>query len=53
LERFSEAEDWAGRLGLDVMAVRSNVVRERARGFYEHLGYQVTKTQNAFRKSLS
>jgi len=47
------AEDWAGRLGLDVMAVRSNVVRERARGFYEHLGYHVTKTQNAFRKSLS
>jgi len=47
------AEGWAGRLGLDVMAVRSNVVRERARGFYEHLGYQVTKTQNAFRKSLS
>jgi GNAT superfamily N-acetyltransferase len=47
------AEDWAARLGLDVMAVHSNVVRDRARGFYEHLGYNVTKTQNAFRKSLA
>ena len=47
------AEDWAVRLGLEVIAVRSNVVRERAKGFYEHLGYAVTKTQTAFRKSLS
>ena len=47
------AEDWAVRLGLDVIAVRSNIVRERAKGFYEHLGYAVFKTQNAFRKSLA
>ena len=47
------AEDWAVRLGLEVIAVNSNVVRGRAKGFYEHLGYQVVKTQNAFRKSLS
>ena len=47
------AEDWAVRLGLDVIAVRSNIVREPAKGFYEHLGYAVYKTQNAFRKSLS
>ena len=47
------AENWATRLGLGAMAVNSNVVRERAKGFYEHLGYQVTKTQNAFRKTLS
>jgi GNAT superfamily N-acetyltransferase len=47
------AEDWAVRLGLDAIAVRSNIVRERARGFYEHLGYAVYKKQNAFRKSLS
>jgi ribosomal protein S18 acetylase RimI-like enzyme len=46
------AEQWATRLGLDVMGIRSNIVREGARGFYEHLGYTVTKTQNAFRKSL-
>jgi ribosomal protein S18 acetylase RimI-like enzyme len=47
------AEDWAVRLGLDVIAVRSNIAREPAKGFYEHLGYAVYKTQNAFRKSLS
>ena len=46
-------EEWAVRLGLTVIGVRSNVVRERARGFYEHLGYNVTKTQSAFRKNLS
>jgi ribosomal protein S18 acetylase RimI-like enzyme len=47
------AQDWAVRLGLDVIAVRSNVVRDVARGFYEHLGFTITKTQNAFRKSLA
>jgi ribosomal protein S18 acetylase RimI-like enzyme len=47
------AEVWAVHLGLEVIAVRSNVIRARARGFYEHLGYQVTKTQNAFRKNLA
>jgi ribosomal protein S18 acetylase RimI-like enzyme len=47
------AEDWAVRLGLEVIAVRSNIVREHAQGFYEHLGYAITKKQNAFRKSLS
>ena len=33
------------------MAVRSNNLRTEAQGFYEHLGYKVTKTQNAFRKT--
>jgi GNAT superfamily N-acetyltransferase len=47
------AEQWAVHLGLDAIAVKSNVVRERTRGFYEHLGYTVAKTQNAFRKSLT
>jgi GNAT superfamily N-acetyltransferase len=47
------AEGWALSLGLDVMAVNSNVVREGARAFYEHLGYSIVKTQNAFRKKLA
>jgi GNAT superfamily N-acetyltransferase len=47
------AEDWAVRLGFDAIAVNSNVVREQAKGFYEHLGYKITKTQNAFRKTLT
>jgi ribosomal protein S18 acetylase RimI-like enzyme len=46
------AEEWALMRGLSVMTVRSNNVRTEARGFYEHLGYHVTKTQNAFRKHL-
>jgi GNAT superfamily N-acetyltransferase len=47
------AEQWAVMGGLNVMALRSNRLRTDAHGFYEHLGYTVTKTQNAFRKSLS
>jgi GNAT superfamily N-acetyltransferase len=47
------AEDWAVNHGLSVMSLRSNHLRTDARGFYEHLGYKVTKTQNAFRKTLT
>ena len=46
------AESWALMRGLSVMAVRSNQRRIAAQGFYEHLGYAVTKVQNAFRKQL-
>jgi ribosomal protein S18 acetylase RimI-like enzyme len=47
------AEEWAVMRGLGVMALRSNNLRTEAQGFYEHLGYHVTKTQNAFRKNLA
>jgi ribosomal protein S18 acetylase RimI-like enzyme len=47
------AEEWALMRGLSVMTLRSNNLRTEAQGFYEHLGYTVTKTQNAFRKSLT
>jgi ribosomal protein S18 acetylase RimI-like enzyme len=47
------AEEWALMRGLAVMAVRSNDRRTEAKGFYEHLGYEVTKTQSAFRKNLT
>ena len=47
------AEEWALMRGLSVMALRSNNLRTEAQGFYEHLGYTVTKTQNAYRKSLT
>jgi len=47
------AEDWARNRGLTAMALRSNRLRTEAQGFYEHLGYQVTKVQNAFRKNLT
>lgn len=47
------AEEWALLRGLSVIVVNSNYLRTEAQGFYEHLGYTVTKTQNAFRKSLT
>jgi GNAT superfamily N-acetyltransferase len=46
------AESWALERGLDIMGVRSNVIRRDAHAFYEHLGYEVVKTQRAFRKQL-
>jgi GNAT superfamily N-acetyltransferase len=46
------AEEWARRHGCQGMNVRSNVIRERAHGFYERKGYEHYKTQKAFRKPL-
>ena len=46
------AEEWARRHGCQGMNVRSNVLRERAHGFYERNGYEHYKTQKAFRKAL-
>jgi GNAT superfamily N-acetyltransferase len=46
------AEEWARRHGCRGMNVRSNVIRERAHGFYERNGYEHYKTQRAFRKPL-
>ncbi len=46
------AEAWARRRGCGTMRVQSNVLRERAHGFYERHGYSKIKTQFAFRKAL-
>ena len=46
------AERWAATKGCKSMSVRSNVIRERAHGFYLRHGYEHFKTQKAFRKSL-
>jgi GNAT superfamily N-acetyltransferase len=46
------AEEWARSRHLGVIALRSNQLRTGAQGFYQHLGYTITKTQNAFRKNL-
>jgi GNAT superfamily N-acetyltransferase len=45
-------EDWALDRGLEIIGVRSNIIRERTHIFYERLGYAVTKTQKVFRKTL-
>ncbi|MGB8521096.1 MAG: GNAT family N-acetyltransferase [Candidatus Tumulicola sp.] len=46
------AEAWARELGCGTMRVQSNVLRERAHGFYERHGYAKIKAQFAFRKPL-
>lgn len=48
----ARAEEWAIDQDVNDMRVRSNVVRERARHFYEKLGYKVTKTSNSFEKRV-
>jgi GNAT superfamily N-acetyltransferase len=45
-------EVWARAEALPLVSLRCNVIRAEAHGFYEHLGYQRTKTQHAFRKPL-
>ena len=46
------AEEWARKKRCKGMSVRSNVLRERAHGFYLRHGYDHYKTQKAFRKEL-
>ena len=51
-ELVRAAEEWTRLRNLAKLRVRSNVVRDAARRFYERLGYGVTKTQNVFDKKL-
>lgn len=48
----ARAEQWARERRLIRVRVRSNVIRDRARSFYERLGYGLSKTQNVFDKTL-
>jgi GNAT superfamily N-acetyltransferase len=49
---LAAAEKWARGKRCKGMSVRSNVLRERAHGFYLRNGYEHYKTQKAFRKGL-
>jgi len=49
---MKRAEAWARQEGCRVVSLRSNIVREDARPFYEGIGYKVVKTQWALRKIL-
>jgi GNAT superfamily N-acetyltransferase len=49
---LAAAEKWARGKRCKNMSVRSNVLRERAHGFYLRHGYEHYKTQKAFRKGL-
>ena len=49
---LAAGEKWARGKRCKGMSVRSNVLRERAHGFYLQKGYEHYKTQKAFRKGL-
>lgn len=49
---LAAAETWARRRGCTSLHVRTNVVRERAHGFYERAGYARAKSQHVYSKSL-
>lgn len=46
----ARAEQWAADSGARTINVRSNVLREEAHLFYPSLGYELKKTQAAYRK---
>ena len=50
---LDEAEGWALASGVHCVRVRSNVVRERAHGFYARAGYARVKTSHLFAKQLA
>lgn len=49
---LESAERWARAVGARAVRVRSNVLRERAHGFYEGNGYVRAKSQHLFEKRL-
>jgi GNAT superfamily N-acetyltransferase len=51
-ELLGRVETWAREKGARRMTLRSNVIRTRAHAFYQGIGYEITKTQHAFRKTL-
>lgn len=46
------AERWAKARRLKTVYVRSNIIRKSAHIFYQKRGYEIIKTQHAFRKDL-
>lgn len=49
---LATAEQWAAERGYDEIRLWSNIVRNDAHAFYEHLGYAPVKTSHVFRKAL-
>ena len=43
---------WAAARGYDRVLLRSNVVREGAHAFYEHLGFEKSKASYAFERKI-
>jgi GNAT superfamily N-acetyltransferase len=49
---IARIEEWARERGANEISLRSNIVRDGAHKFYQHLGFEVQKTQHKFRKRL-
>jgi GNAT superfamily N-acetyltransferase len=49
---MAAAEEWAGRQGVSLLRLRSNVIRDDAHAFYRRLGYLDSKTSLLFTKTL-
>lgn len=49
----ASAEAWARSRGLASMRVRCRIERDRAHRFYERLGFERSKTQHLFTKTLA
>jgi GNAT superfamily N-acetyltransferase len=49
---LAHACDWASARGYGRARLRSNVVREAAHAFYEHLGFEKQKASYAFERRL-
>jgi GNAT superfamily N-acetyltransferase len=49
---LAAAERWTLQAGCQAVRVRSQIMREAAHGFYEHLGYAYVKTQKNFHKVI-
>ena len=47
------AETWAGEHNCNSIYLRSNTIRTRAHEFYKRIGYEIIKSQYAFRKTLT
>lgn len=46
-------ESWATARGLSTVLVRSNIARDSSHRFYEGIGYECTKTQHVYIKTVS
>ncbi|WP_123770075.1 GNAT family N-acetyltransferase [Vulcaniibacterium tengchongense] len=47
---LAAAEDWARRIGIAELVVRSNVARAESHPFYQGVGFRRAKTQHVYRK---
>ena len=49
---IAEAEKWTHEKGCHTIRLRSNIIRSEAHNFYRNLGFEITKTQHTFIKTL-